>query len=108
MAKKVGPASDKKKQVTVRKGAGMFEGIVTIAKSKEGIMGLYRGFGASMVNTFSTRELHASVRFKRSSPPNFLRRVCILLLVYCCPNAVRQPPDVQGKDGRRSTALDGH
>lgn len=43
-------------QATVRKGAGMFEGIVTIAKSKEGITGLYRGFGASMVNTFSTRK----------------------------------------------------
>lgn len=47
------------KSVTVRKGAGMIEGIITIAKSKEGIMGLYRGFGASMVNTFSTREYMA-------------------------------------------------
>lgn len=57
MTKKAG--QNEKKQVgqaTVRKGAGMFEGIVTIARSKEGITGLYRGFGASMVNTFSTRE----------------------------------------------------
>jgi adenine nucleotide transporter 17 len=46
----------KPKSVQVRKGAGLLEGIVTIAKSKEGVMGLYRGFGASMVNTFSTRE----------------------------------------------------
>lgn len=42
--------------VTVRKGAGLIEGMIAIARSKEGIMGLYRGFGASMVNTFSTRE----------------------------------------------------
>ncbi|PWN43014.1 mitochondrial carrier [Ceraceosorus guamensis] len=41
--------------VTVRKGAGMLEGVVTIARSKEGVAGLYKGFGASMVNTFSTQ-----------------------------------------------------
>lgn len=53
--KKGAGGSDKGGKVTVRKGAGMLEGVVTIAKSKEGVMGLYRGFGASMVNTFSTR-----------------------------------------------------
>jgi adenine nucleotide transporter 17 len=41
--------------VTVRKDAGLIEAMITMAKSKEGVLGLYRGFGASMVNTFSTR-----------------------------------------------------
>lgn len=42
--------------VKLRNNIGLFEGVVAIARSKEGIMGLYKGFGATMLNTFSTRE----------------------------------------------------
>ena len=42
--------------VTLRKNIGLFEGVIAIARSKEGMMGLYKGFGATMLNTFSTRE----------------------------------------------------
>jgi hypothetical protein len=41
---------------TMKKGASLMEGMMTIVRSKEGVKGLYRGFGASMVNTFSTRK----------------------------------------------------
>lgn len=41
--------------MTLRKNTGLLEGVVAIARSKEGVKGLYKGFGASMVNTFSTR-----------------------------------------------------
>ena len=41
---------------TMKKGTSLSEGLIAIIKSKEGVKGLYRGFGASMVNTFSTRE----------------------------------------------------
>lgn len=66
-----GPKNDAKKkgQVTVRKGAGLLEGVMTIAQSKEGVMGLYRGFGASMVNTFSTRECLSAVSHTLSRLP---------------------------------------
>lgn len=40
---------------TMKKGTSLTEGLVAILKSKEGVKGLYRGFGASMVNTFSTQ-----------------------------------------------------
>ncbi|KDN46810.1 mitochondrial carrier [Tilletiaria anomala UBC 951] len=43
------------KAVTVRKDVGLFEGVLAIARSKEGPLSLYKGFGASMVNTFSTQ-----------------------------------------------------
>lgn len=39
----------------MRKGTSLLEGMKTIIRSKEGFLGLYRGFGASMVNTFSTQ-----------------------------------------------------
>ncbi|UZJ51695.1 hypothetical protein CBS101457_001015 [Exobasidium rhododendri] len=50
-------ASSEKKgaKVIVHKNDGLLAGVLTIARSKEGITGLYRGFGASMVNTFSTQ-----------------------------------------------------
>lgn len=51
---KKGPGA-KPDGAVVRKGAGMFEALVAIIRSKEGPAGLYRGFGASMVNTFSTQ-----------------------------------------------------
>ncbi|PWN35714.1 mitochondrial carrier [Meira miltonrushii] len=47
--------TDKEGKTVMKKGTGMLEGILTIIKSKEGPAGLYRGFGASMVNTFSTQ-----------------------------------------------------
>ena len=48
------PKDPTKTIVTVPKNAGMIKGILHIIRSKEGPMGLYKGFGASMVNTFST------------------------------------------------------
>lgn len=47
--------TDKEGKTVMKKGTGMLEGMLTIIKSKEGPAGLYRGFGASMVNTFSTQ-----------------------------------------------------
>ncbi|KAN0061105.1 hypothetical protein ACQY0O_006840 [Thecaphora frezii] len=49
------PKDPSKTLVTVPKNVGMLKGILHIIKSKEGPAGLYKGFGASMVNTFSTQ-----------------------------------------------------
>lgn len=48
------PKDPTKTIITVPKNAGMIKGILHIIRSKEGPLGLYKGFGASMVNTFST------------------------------------------------------
>ena len=50
------PKDPSKSLVTVPKDAGLLQGVLHIIRSKEGPLGLYKGFGASMVNTFSTRE----------------------------------------------------
>lgn len=64
-AKVKDPKDPSKKIVTVPKHAGLFKGILTIARSEEGPLGLYKGFGASMVNTFSTRQYsHAYTSLK--------------------------------------------
>ncbi|KAK0551006.1 hypothetical protein OC846_000130 [Tilletia horrida] len=34
---------------------GLFSGVIKIARSPEGVQGLYKGFAANMVNTFSTQ-----------------------------------------------------
>ncbi|EPQ28436.1 uncharacterized protein PFL1_04262 [Pseudozyma flocculosa PF-1] len=49
------PKNPSKTLVTVPKNAGLLKGILHIIKSKEGPSGLYKGFGASMVNTFTTQ-----------------------------------------------------
>lgn len=41
--------------VTVPQHAGLLKGMMHIIRSKEGPKGLYKGFSASMVNTFSTQ-----------------------------------------------------
>ncbi|PWN48754.1 mitochondrial carrier [Violaceomyces palustris] len=46
---------NEKSVATIGKHVGLIQGMVQIIKSKEGPMGLYKGFGASMVNTFSTQ-----------------------------------------------------
>ncbi|ETS60915.1 hypothetical protein PaG_04836 [Moesziomyces aphidis] len=48
------PKDPTKTIVTVPKNVGMIKGILHIIHSKEGAMGLYKGFAASMVNTFTT------------------------------------------------------
>ncbi|PWN18463.1 mitochondrial carrier [Microstroma glucosiphilum] len=41
------------KSVTVRKNVGLLDGMLVIARSREGISGLYKGLGANIVNAFS-------------------------------------------------------
>ncbi|PWZ03260.1 mitochondrial carrier [Testicularia cyperi] len=49
------PKNPSKTLVTVPQNAGLLKGMLHIIRSKEGPKGLYKGFGASMVNTFSTQ-----------------------------------------------------
>ncbi len=56
ISQKAKEAARDPRAVTLKRDVGLFAGVLAIARSKEGVPGLYKGFGASLVNTFTTRE----------------------------------------------------
>lgn len=78
----------------------MFSVILQILQ-EEGIPGLYKGFGATMLNTFSMRTFVLMI-FHPLIKIDFFGRVRLFLLLFVCPYVLHQTDNIETSQGLQS------